>query len=379
MTPRRTKTPAIASISTLQAEVLQHVANEEATRAGDARRARALLLATQGVSNATLARQTGASPTTTLAWRRQMAADGLASLALRRSGSGRPGSIPGLELARVADALTRNEHSRQPLSSRALAIRLGVSASTLTRVRADLRIGQGSSLPPRHHLVEVVGVLVARELAAVAVALDPATNAVFLRSRRGPHMRGSCPGGLVAAMGAVDLLRAHYLAEPARQPATPHHAEELAKEVNARWEGFLTELASQWPTGAHLHVVVTGAVQKPGGPAFGSLAPRRGPALLRVRHTASAGWAHGRMTMIARVLRAAGGRENLTALPQLLAALDRALADLEPGHGARGGTRTREAAASAHEQGLVWVAPRELAEAAARRSRADLIERTRGF
>ncbi|WP_308651900.1 helix-turn-helix domain-containing protein, partial [uncultured Actinomyces sp.] len=88
MTPRRTKTPAIAGISTLQAEVLQHVANEEATRAGDARRARALLLATQGVSNATLARQTGASPTTTLAWRRQMAADGLASLALRRSGSG---------------------------------------------------------------------------------------------------------------------------------------------------------------------------------------------------------------------------------------------------------------------------------------------------
>lgn len=379
MKPSHTRTPGITSISALQAEVLQHVAHEEATRPRDARRARALLLASQGVSNATLARETGASPTTTLAWRRQMASDGLASLAARRSGSGRPGSIPGLELARVADALTRNGHSRHPLSLRALAVRLGVSASTLARVRADLRIGQGAAPPPCHHLVEVVGVLVARDLAAVAVALDPATNVVFLRSRRGPHMRGSCPGALVAAMGAVDLLRARYVAEPGRQPATSPHAEEAAEEVNARWEGFLTELASQWPTGAHLHVVVTGPVQMPGATASSPATPRCGPALLRVRHTAPAGWAHGRMTMIARVLRAAGSRENLTALPQLLAALDRALADLEPGGGARGGMDARLAPPSAGEHSLVWVAPRELAEAASRRSRADLMERTRGF
>lgn len=386
--------PAILRISEAQRAVLARVVEDESTRPAELARARAALLAASGVANATLAAEFGISPTTALAWRRAFASRGLASLAERGDRPGRPGSIPGMRLASAADALTRNEHAPQPASTRELAVRLGVSASTLGRIRADLRIGQGSTAPPRHHLAEVVGVLVDGPVAAVAVALDPGTHRVFMRSRRGPHMRGSCPGGLVAAMSAVDLLRERHLEAVHRREAVARRAarrtagarvpgevhaqaegraqeeartqEETRAQEEARaqrsWTTFLTRVAEEWPTGAHVHVIVTGPVEAPGhhGATTGT-----GRALLRVRHTSSAAWAHGRRILIARVLRAAGSRGNLRVLPELVGALEAEVEALPAGR-----RRPRR---------VLWVAPRERTEAAARRSRADLLERTRGF
>lgn len=359
MSPARA---AVLSVSAGQREVLEHVASSEATRPGDALRARALLLSADGVANETLARDLRVSPTTTRSWRRAFDGEGLASLAPSPGERGRRGTIPGLTLARAGDALTHNEHAAVRASDRQLALETGVSTATLQRLRADLRIGSGDAPPPRHHLVEVVGVLVAPPVAAIAVALDPVTHRRFMRSRRGPHMRGSCPGALVAAMGAADVLRAR----------APHPtAGAGAGAASPSWEDFMTEVAAQWPTGSHLHVVATGPdeaaplASRHDGASDGL--ETAGAGLLRLRRTPSAAWRHGRLTMIARVLRAAGERGNLAGLPELLRALDTALA-VAPPKGRRGAPTP-----------FTWVADRAVAETTARRSRAEFIERTRIF
>ncbi|WP_194785552.1 helix-turn-helix domain-containing protein [Actinomyces haliotis] len=351
MSPAR---PAVLKVSNGQREVLRRVASAEATRTKDVVRAQALLLATDGVTNETVARRLGVSPTTTRAWRRAFERTGLASLASAPGDRGRRGTIPGLRLATAAGALSHNEHATVRTPDRQLAVELGVSTATLRRLRADLRIGAGSSPPPHHHMVEVTGVLVSPPVAAVVVALDATTHRTFMRSRRGPHLRGSCAGALVAAMSAADVLRG-------RIPVRP---DERAAED---WNLFMTEVPAQWPAGARLHVVATGpsrllTVLGPAGRVAGS-------GLLHVRRTPTASWRHGRLTMIARVLRASDGRGDLAALPELLTSLDEAVSAPT----ATGSGRSPEAGSFA------WVARRELAETGARRSRAELIERTRLF
>lgn len=365
MSPAR---PVIPRISPLRARVLERVAFDPITRPEDAIRASSLLLASQGVSNETLAREFSRSPTTTRAWRRAFDAQGIASFAGRAKGAGRPASIPGLELKELVEAIARNDRLPEPASTRELSARLGVSASTVTRVRADLRIAPEGRPLPRHRLVEIAGALLTADLAAIALVLDPVTSRAFLRSRRGPHMNGTCPGGLVAAMTALDVLRPRT-----EGPARGREGEEerLAR-AEGEWEEFLLALLAERPPGAHLHIVASGPFDL-AEPAAHLIADReaagepvRRAELLRIRRVPAAAWSHGRLTLLARVLRSAPARGAFDTLPELLRSLDASLEKAERRAGRASLSRS-------------WVLSRPVLEARARASRADLIERIREF
>lgn len=365
MSPAR---PAILQIHPRRREVLDRVAFDSITRPEDARRAQFLLRSTQGVMTDTLAEDFSISPTTARSWRRAFAYEGIASLAGRARGAGRPPSIPGFFLKEAVDAIERNDHLPQPASIRELSARLGLSASTITRIRTDLRINPEDRPLARHRLVEIAGALVSPDLAAIGVVLDPVTSRAFLRSRRGPHMRGTCPGGLVAAMTALDVLRTR--SDP--QERGSRSSIDRGEAALCDWEEFLLALLDGRPSGAHLHIVVSGPVDFAESASRllaeqeASGRPVRRPELLKIRRVPSAAWSRGRLTLLARVLRSAPSRGAFYALPELLQALDASLAEPEGRAGRAARTRS-------------WILPRSALEARARASRADLIERIRQF
>lgn len=376
MSPAR---PAILRISPLRAAVLRRVAFDPMTRPRDARRAQVLLLAAQGVPNITIAEQLGVSATSTRRWRTSFANSGIASLADRAAGSGRPPSIPGLLLAEAAETIVRNEQFPSPASTRALATHLGVSEATIRRIRSDLRVGSTRGPISHPRLVEVAGALLTPELSALAVVLDPVSSRRFLRSRRGPHMDATCPGALVAAMTALDALRGAIAADD-RAPAPGHpggpgrtDAPGRAEVAAVNWEEFLGALFAQVPPGMHLHIVASGPFDLAAAASSllaeqgrtGTDGPHPAPELLRIRRVPSAAWSHGRLILLARVLRSAPSHGAFTALPLLLGELDAALGRAE---------RHR-----LHSSGEQWVLPRAALEARIRASRADFLDRTRQF
>ncbi|WP_187120093.1 helix-turn-helix domain-containing protein [Actinomyces polynesiensis] len=131
-------------VSAPRRAVIAQVAADPAVSARDAVHARVLLAAADGVTNVDNARRHGVSVGTVSAWRRAFEVEGLAGFGQVRMGRGRRGTIPGLTLGEVIQAVGRNERSRHPSTARELAVHLGVSEGTLRRVRCDLGLVRGA-------------------------------------------------------------------------------------------------------------------------------------------------------------------------------------------------------------------------------------------
>lgn len=163
--------------------MIAQVAADPMASARDAVHARVLLAAADGVTNVDNARRHGVSLGTVSGWRRAFEAEGLAGFGQVRPGRGRRGTIPGLTLGEVIQAVGRNERSRHPSTARELAVHLGVSEGTLRRVRCDLGLVRGADgrqelpgPPLTPHRVEVCGLKVTPEGLALAVSLDPLSH-----------------------------------------------------------------------------------------------------------------------------------------------------------------------------------------------------------
>ena len=100
-----------------------------------AARARALLLAGDGLANSQIARRVGVSRQTVIAWRDRFQSEGTRSLTGVATGRGRKASI-GPE--KVAEIVHDTLHTKPPAathwSSRTMAIAQGVSPATVQRI-----------------------------------------------------------------------------------------------------------------------------------------------------------------------------------------------------------------------------------------------------
>src|SRR6266478_5277930 len=76
-----------------QREVLEKLARSQTAKHRDVQRARALLLAGDGVANTRIGAELGVSPTTVSNWRERFAGDGLKGIGVVRQGRGRKPSI----------------------------------------------------------------------------------------------------------------------------------------------------------------------------------------------------------------------------------------------------------------------------------------------
>ena len=102
-------------------------------------RAKALLMAADGVANTRIAEDVGVTPVTVRAWRQRFGEDGLAGLEKIRKGRGRKPSIPEETIAAIVRlTTTTTPEGATHWSCRTMAKRVGVSSATVQRIWSDL-------------------------------------------------------------------------------------------------------------------------------------------------------------------------------------------------------------------------------------------------
>ena len=129
------KPVAALEISAGQRELLESVARSQSGAHREVVRAKALLMASQGVANSAIAQALSVSPSSVANWRARFAEDGMARLGQVRKGRGRKPSIPQETIEEILD-LTQNyrPQGQTHWSCRTMAEAVGVSKDTVQRV-----------------------------------------------------------------------------------------------------------------------------------------------------------------------------------------------------------------------------------------------------
>ena len=233
-------------------------------------RARALLLAADGVANDRIAADLALSATTVRSWRARFVADGLAQLGRVRPGQGAKQTISADTVRAIVHATTHTLPKDQPRwSCQAMAGEFGVSAATVYRIwRANglkphlvdtpIDARPADEPPPfgaiDDKVTDVVGVLLSPSARAFALcmdensrlqAVDRVTQAVVIAGRRPEHVtHGGRRNSTTTLFAALDVLTrsvstgsttaGSMAGAAAAQPRPPRH----------RYEDFLRFLST---------------------------------------------------------------------------------------------------------------------------------------
>ncbi len=128
-------------MSESQRATLEQLSRSQSAAHRQVQRAKALLLAADGVANTRISAQVGVTPVTVRAWRERFEQEGLAKLGQVRAGRGRKESITQEQVrAIVHDTLHTTPKGQTHWSCRMMAKHAGVSSSTVQRVWHDLGI-----------------------------------------------------------------------------------------------------------------------------------------------------------------------------------------------------------------------------------------------
>jgi transposase len=115
--------------------MLEALAKSSAAPHREVLRARALLMAAEGVANDRIAAELGVSATSVRSWRRRFSEDGMARFGRVRPGRGPKPSIPAETVeAIVAAALHTTPPGQKHWSCRTMAAEFGVSPATVQRI-----------------------------------------------------------------------------------------------------------------------------------------------------------------------------------------------------------------------------------------------------
>jgi transposase len=118
-----------------QREVLEALASSRVAAHREVARARALLLAGDGVANTLIGEDVGASPATVKAWRERFEAQGLKEFGTVRPGRGRKASISQEKVAEIVRATVQDKPDGEThWSCRSMARAQGVSPATVQRI-----------------------------------------------------------------------------------------------------------------------------------------------------------------------------------------------------------------------------------------------------
>jgi transposase len=244
-------------------EVLDTLARSQTLPFRVVQRARALLLAADGVTNVEISELVGVSRPTVLAWRADFAERGLVDFGQVRQGRGRKPSIPAEKIARVVDlTLHSKPDGHTHWSCRTMAKATGVSPATVQRIWA------GRGLQPHRvdtfklsndkrfeeKLVDVVGlylnppdkavVLCADEKSQIQ-ALDRTQPSLPLKpGRAGTMTHDYKRNGTTTLFAALDVLTGKVIGQ-----CLPRHR-------NGEFLRFLRTVDRQVPKGLAVHLIV---------------------------------------------------------------------------------------------------------------------------
>lgn len=192
------------SLTDEQRTILERLARSTSERHRTVQRAKALLLAAEGVANNEIGRRVGVSANSVRAWRARFAEKGLADFGRIAPGRGRKSWLPeGTVAAVVADTLhALPDDGSTHWTTRAMAARHGIGKDSVARIWRDHNLRPWRverfkvSSDPRFEekLVDVVGLY-----------LDPPERAAVFSLRREdpvpgprPHPSPRCPCGPAA-------------------------------------------------------------------------------------------------------------------------------------------------------------------------------------
>ena len=118
-----------------QRDVLEKLSRSRTAKHHDVQRARALLLAANGVANTRIGHELGVSPTSVSNWRARFAEQGLSLFGPIRQGRGRKPSIPKEKVEEIVHATLHDKPAGEThWSCRTMAKAHGVSAATVQRI-----------------------------------------------------------------------------------------------------------------------------------------------------------------------------------------------------------------------------------------------------
>src|ERR1700741_2466357 len=130
----RRPVPALL-VSPGQREVLESVARSSSAPHREVVRARALMMAADGLANTAIARALSVSPASVSGWRVRFAEEGLVKFGQVREGRGRKKTIPQDKIDQIVDlTLNYRPQGETHWSCRTMAAATGVSKSTVQQV-----------------------------------------------------------------------------------------------------------------------------------------------------------------------------------------------------------------------------------------------------
>ncbi|MCA1681249.1 MAG: IS630 family transposase [Actinobacteria bacterium] len=246
-----------------QREVLQTLARSGGAAHREVQRARALLLASEGVANTQIAAQVEVSPTTVKAWRERFGEEGLKAFGDVRAGRGRKPSISPEKVKEIVRATLHDRPEGEThWSCRTMAKAQGVSPATVQRIWSARglkphRVKTFKLSNDKHFeekLVDVVGLYLNPPEQAVVLCMDEKSQIQALdrtqaslpmkKGRAGTMTHDYKRNGTTTLFAALDVLTGAVIG----QCLPRHRHEEFLK--------FLRTIDREVPNGLQIHLIL---------------------------------------------------------------------------------------------------------------------------
>ena len=258
----RPATPALP-MTDGQREILESMARSRTAPQREVTRAKALLLAGDGVATTAIAAGLGVSPASVTAWRERFAGDGLARFARVREGRGRKPQIGAEKVAVIVHATLHEKPAGQThWSCRSMARAHGVSPATVQRIWSarglqphrvkTFKLSNDKRFEEK--LVDVVGLYLNPPDKAVVLCMDEKSQIQALDrtqptlpmkpGRAGTMTHDYMRNGTTTLFAALDVLTGAVIGQ-----CQPKHR-------NTEFLRFLRTIDWQVPKGLQVHLIL---------------------------------------------------------------------------------------------------------------------------
>src|SRR5450759_2522525 len=246
-----------------QREILEGVSRSGVAAYRDVQRARALLLASDGVANTRIGAEVGVSPTSVSNWRERFISEGLGLFGPVREGRGRKPSIPAEKVAAIVHATL---HEKPPgethWSCRSMAKAQGVSPATVQRIWSARNIQPhrvktfklSNDKRFEEKLVDVVGLYLNPPEKAIVLSMDEKSQIQALdrtqaslpmkKGRAGTMTHDYKRHGTTTLFAALDVLTGTVIGE-----CLPRHR-------HTEFLKFLRTIDREVPKGLQVHLIL---------------------------------------------------------------------------------------------------------------------------
>ena len=246
-----------------QREILDSLAKSRTAPHRQVARAKALLLAAEGLANTAIAARLGVSPSSVVAWRTRFAEEGLAKLGQVREGRGRKPSLSAERVQEIVDAtLHEKPRGETHWSCRSMAKHQRVSPATVQRIWSarglqphrveTFKLSNDARFEEK--LVDVVGLYLNPPDQAVVLCMDEKSQIQALdrtqpslpmkKGRAGTMTHDYKRNGTTTLFAALNVLTGIIIAQ-----CLPRHR-------NDEFLKFLRRIDREVPRGLAIHMIL---------------------------------------------------------------------------------------------------------------------------